>query len=111
MFTIVAVNRISHTGAPAAISGSEASCALPAYTNALIASAGPTSRPMRTVATPVTSAQTPVAISAGTTERIRSEEHTSELQSPDHLVCRLLLEKKKHTQTCQHTQPNTRDQH
>src|SRR5438876_8123202 len=42
----------------------------------------------------------------------RSEEHTSELQSPVHLVCRLLLEKKKknkqnsmqqniiHTQTC-----------
>src|SRR5258708_20845896 len=28
-------------------------------------------------------------------EAIRSEEHTSELQSPDHLVCRLLLEKKK----------------
>src|SRR5258708_27673572 len=28
-------------------------------------------------------------------ERKRSEEHTSELQSPDHLVCRLLLEKKK----------------
>src|SRR5258708_23253480 len=27
--------------------------------------------------------------------RTRSEEHTSELQSPDHLVCRLLLEKKK----------------
>src|SRR5258708_11490459 len=27
--------------------------------------------------------------------RVRSEEHTSELQSPDHLVCRLLLEKKK----------------
>src|SRR5438552_13908412 len=26
---------------------------------------------------------------------VRSEEHTSELQSPDHLVCRLLLEKKK----------------
>src|SRR5258708_11978221 len=25
----------------------------------------------------------------------RSEEHTSELQSPDHLVCRLLLEKKR----------------
>src|SRR5258708_29510577 len=30
---------------------------------------------------------------AGKSER--SEEHTSELQSPDHLVCRLLLEKKK----------------
>ena len=29
------------------------------------------------------------------TYEIRSEEHTSELQSPDHLVCRLLLEKKK----------------
>src|SRR5258708_16937116 len=29
----------------------------------------------------------------------RSEEHTSELQSPDHLVCRLLLEKKKNTQS------------
>src|SRR5258708_15478048 len=29
--------------------------------------------------------------------RRRSEEHTSELQSPDHLVCRLLLEKKKHS--------------
>src|SRR5258708_35401213 len=28
-------------------------------------------------------------------KRARSEEHTSELQSPDHLVCRLLLEKKK----------------
>src|SRR5207244_13217703 len=28
---------------------------------------------------------------------LRSEEHTSELQSPDHLVCRLLLEKKNFT--------------
>src|SRR5438876_5900855 len=28
---------------------------------------------------------------------MRSEEHTSELQSPVHLVCRLLLEKKKYT--------------
>src|SRR4051794_41285960 len=36
--------------------------------------------------------------------RLRSEEHTSELQSPVHLVCRLLLEKKKKqnndTQSC-----------
>src|SRR5438552_14159277 len=31
----------------------------------------------------------------------RSEEHTSELQSPDHLVCRLLLEKKKKNRTPQ----------
>src|SRR5207244_10580620 len=28
-------------------------------------------------------------------QQVRSEEHTSELQSPDHLVCRLLLEKNK----------------
>src|SRR5258708_31510448 len=31
--------------------------------------------------------------------RTRSEEHTSELQSPDHLVCRLLLEKKNNITT------------
>src|SRR5256885_7777117 len=31
---------------------------------------------------------------------IRSEEHTSELQSPCNLVCRLLLEKKKNTKIC-----------
>src|SRR5438876_3876258 len=31
----------------------------------------------------------------GRTDADRSEEHTSELQSPVHLVCRLLLEKKK----------------
>src|SRR5258708_17570509 len=33
----------------------------------------------------------------------RSEEHTSELQSPDHLVCRLLLEKKKTIKYTLHT--------
>src|SRR5690348_17919215 len=35
------------------------------------------------------------AISRPMRPRLRSEEHTSELQSPVHLVCRLLLEKKK----------------
>src|SRR5258708_18706908 len=35
----------------------------------------------------------------GRLDILRSEEHTSELQSPDHLVCRLLLEKKKKTHT------------
>src|SRR5207253_10572831 len=35
-------------------------------------------------------------------ERLRSEEHTSELQSRGHLVCRLLLEKKKNTQHTYH---------
>src|SRR5258708_28824847 len=33
----------------------------------------------------------------------RSEEHTSELQSPDHLVCRLLLEKKNKAPLVAHT--------
>src|SRR5947208_8997431 len=39
----------------------------------------------------------------------RSEEHTSELQSPDHLVCRLLLEKKNniHTKDCKKTTTHT----
>src|SRR5258708_13129982 len=36
----------------------------------------------------------------------RSEEHTSELQSPDHLVCRLLLEKKKKQSTHTHHPSN-----
>src|SRR5438552_8194658 len=36
----------------------------------------------------------------------RSEEHTSELQSPDHLVCRLLLEKKKKYKNNQLTEKN-----
>src|SRR5258708_14933230 len=40
----------------------------------------------------VTGGLTCLAVQGGL---LRSEEHTSELQSPDHLVCRLLLEKKK----------------
>src|SRR4051794_41486546 len=38
--------------------------------------------------------------SRGRGQDYRSEEHTSELQSPVHLVCRLLLEKKKQTKLC-----------
>src|SRR5438552_5294304 len=38
--------------------------------------------------------EAPIAAALSLTDA-RSEEHTSELQSPDHLVCRLLLEKKK----------------
>src|SRR5436309_11802872 len=34
-------------------------------------------------------------LAGGFKERLRSEEHTSELQSRENLVCRLLLEKKK----------------
>src|SRR5256885_7926365 len=37
----------------------------------------------------------------------RSEEHTSELQSPCNLVCRLLLEKKKKTSSCVYVFANT----
>src|SRR6266498_5909508 len=36
----------------------------------------------------------------------RSEEHTSELQSRPHLVCRLLLEKKKNQKKCNHATHN-----
>src|SRR2546426_9308704 len=39
------------------------------------------------------------SISGTSRNRGRSEEHTSELQSPCNLVCRLLLEKKKHRTT------------
>src|SRR5690348_17908635 len=38
-------------------------------------------------------------VNSSNTSSARSEEHTSELQSPVHLVCRLLLEKKKKTKT------------
>src|SRR5690625_3305661 len=41
---------------------------------------------------------------------LRSEEHTSELQSRGHLVCRLLLEKKKH-QHLRQIQPDQRPNH
>src|SRR5262249_59812187 len=41
---------------------------------------------------------------AGAGHQVRSEEHTSELQSLTNLVCRLLLEKKKNKQQEHHTQ-------
>src|SRR5256885_9843666 len=41
----------------------------------------------------------------------RSEEHTSELQSPCNLVCRLLLEKKKNAQSIFTHLPHTRFEH
>src|SRR5258708_26726004 len=58
---------------------------------------------------PIVAAINGAAVGVGITMCLpRSEEHTSELQSPDHLVCRLLLEKKKpitqppHTSTTRH---------
>src|SRR5438309_3654049 len=55
--------------------------ALPIYLDLEVA---PPARPARAV-----------ALGAGLAVDVRSEEHTSELQSQFHLVCRLLLEKKK----------------
>src|SRR5690348_18278960 len=54
-------------------------------------------RPTRTRRSSTTRARPSIRASAQTSRRRRSEEHTSELQSPVHLVCRLLLEKKKET--------------
>src|SRR6266581_2529584 len=50
---------------------------------------------------------TVVARAPGATALYRSEEHTSELQSPVHLVCRLLLEKKNDTKHDQQTPKKT----
>src|SRR5258708_18291694 len=51
----------------------------------------PSATPMRVTSSRST---TPSSCPAASARAARSEEHTSELQSPDHLVCRLLLEKK-----------------
>src|SRR5258708_10011140 len=47
------------------------------------------------IRTPLDLAAMAVDMRVWSRSNTRSEEHTSELQSPDHLVCRLLLEKKK----------------
>src|SRR5258708_29338889 len=51
--------------------------------------------PISTLSNPVGSGVSQNQHPTGYSRSRRSEEHTSELQSPDHLVCRLLLEKKK----------------
>src|SRR3712207_8980523 len=45
----------------------------------------------------------PISVASLPTDDERSEEHTSELQSRQYLVCRLLLEKKKITKTTTHS--------
>src|SRR5689334_24477930 len=57
--------------------------------------------PSSAVSVPVTDASrryTDAPVSPSGASIVRSEEHTSELQSQFHLVCRLLLEKKNHNQ-------------
>src|SRR5947208_13046473 len=74
-----------------------------AFENALIEKEGkrnlrPSTRPLRALFAPrATRVIRVLLVEPGRAWRLeeRSEEHTSELQSPDHLVCRLLLEKKK----------------
>src|SRR2546426_1287815 len=48
-----------------------------------------------------------VTVNSATLHVDRSEEHTSELQSPCNLVCRLLLEKKKKNKTIRHPDATT----
>src|SRR5690606_41492799 len=64
----------------------------------------PTSSVRATLIHSLRTPTTPNAVlsSIGHTEqmKMRSEEHTSELQSRENLVCRLLLEKKKNHKTC-----------
>src|SRR5438876_8908924 len=57
-----------------------------------VSAVGPSNRRTKMVARPSRLTATMWKIE---TILVRSEEHTSELQSPVHLVCRLLLEKKK----------------
>src|SRR2546426_1465243 len=53
----------------------------------------------------------PVPTKMGARDRKRSEEHTSELQPPCNLVCRLLLEKKKKKENKRIKQPTDNDNH
>src|SRR5256885_4608194 len=62
--------------------------------------ASPVVPPLRLkLAPPLLVTRARVPYSAVRRDRLRSEEHTSELQSPCNLVCRLLLEKKKKQRT------------
>src|SRR5258708_22148935 len=73
----------------------------------LHAAAAPSNAPIRSL--PAVPGSAPSSVESGTAgkDRIgaRSEEHTSELQSPDHIVFRLLLEKNKDTLTTTQQRP------
>src|SRR3989449_6174826 len=57
-------------------------------------------RPLRAISSPCVPRSMMRPSSSTSTKSARSEEHTSELQSRLHLVCRLLLEKKKQRHIC-----------
>src|SRR5438876_8365716 len=63
------------------------------------------------VASPGRARRRPAPVTRRARSRGRSEEHTSELQSPVHLVCRLLLEKKKCGKEDGHPLPRRRAAH
>src|SRR5438876_5099220 len=69
-------------------------------------STSPASVPMNVPAIATAAAASDIAAATSATAIRRSEEHTSELQSPVHLVCRLLLEKKKKNKQKNNTQKN-----
>src|SRR2546426_7107654 len=68
-------------------------CALPIWNNSSASAIAMNPRPARSTPTATTRRAEAFILSP------RSEEHTSELQSPCNLVCRLLLEKKKKKKT------------
>src|SRR5690625_6172570 len=71
-------------------------CGTSRNTLAMIEASGETPEIIEYLLTPPTRARLVELIAMmGMSPRARSEEHTSELQSRGHLVCRLLLEKKK----------------
>ncbi|MNV58864.1 hypothetical protein D3C71_1512580 [compost metagenome] len=74
-FTQLAVSQTTHSGAPTAIKGMTASCALPAYTTSDMKMAIPTGRPLLTMTTPVTRPQAPMptAVPAMSTAATRKE--------------------------------------
>src|SRR5256885_12934868 len=81
--------RLNHHSPASTVSPSRRSCVADAYSAAVI----------ERIAAEYASA---------TQDRLRSEEHTSELQSPCNLVCRLLLEKKNNNSRDPHpTQTNS----
>src|SRR5690348_17431468 len=69
-----------------------------AITNGAIFLGTESSRQLNAITTKETQGKFSAEYSLGNHTIVRSEEHTSELQSPVHLVCRLLLEKKKTNQ-------------